>query len=167
MAQSQSLETQGSSQRMRDSDLVEQSHSTYNIYVDGNSRSMTIPAAVRIEKDEMLQIRRGKCGETTVYLKAISESVSSSEAAGEPTVDGVVEKQVRNNGQSRWKVRECNEGQTIFTIPSCFEWDCFGEESPQVLVSGWEGGEIRYLMAVPVRFWPGPVGVAGGLELPE
>lgn len=167
MAQAQSGRTQAPSDRTHDSRLVEQAHSRYKVYVDGNSRSMTIPAEVEIRKDQMLRMRRGMCGEQTVYLKAIPDSVSPTRANPESTVAGVREKQVRNHGQSRWKVRECHKGQTIFTIPSCFGWDCFGKDSSQVVVSGWVDGEIRYLMAIPVRFWAGPEGVAGGLELPR
>jgi hypothetical protein len=160
MAQTSSFGTQAPS-------VVEQSHGDYGIYEDGNSRSLTIPAKVNISKDEMLRMRKGVCGDQIVYLKAVPESVSLSEAQTESTVPNVTEEQVQNQGRTHWEVRECSKGQTIFTVPSCFGWDCFGSESRQILVSGWADGKTNYLMAIPARFWTGPEGVAGGLEPPE
>lgn len=158
---------QASPRRTHTPAVVEQSHSDYTVYEDGNSRSLTIPSNVTISKDEMLRMRKGEYGEQTVYLKAIPESVSPSEAQPESTVPGVTEQQVQNQGKTHWAVRECSKGQTIFTIPSCFGRDCFGKDCQQILVSGWADDETRYVMAIPVRFWTGPEGVAGGLELPN
>jgi virulence-associated protein VagC len=167
MAQASSHGTQAPSGETDAARLVEQSHGDYNVFRDGNSRSFTIPAKVNIGKDEMLRMRKGKCGEQTVYLKAIPESVAPSEVNPESTLDDVREEQVQNQGKTHWVVRECSKGQKISTVPSCFGWDCFGEDSEQILISGWVGGETRYLMVIPVRFWTGPEGVAGGLEPPN
>jgi hypothetical protein len=120
--------------------------------------------------EEMLRMRRGLYDGETVYLKAIPDSLSPSEVPQSP-VDGVREKQVYSQGRSRWTIRKCSKGQEVMTIPKCINKDTNGDgfekESSEVVISGWIDGEIRYLMAIPVRFWTGPKGIAGGLDLPE
>lgn len=127
---------------------------------------MTIPAPVRLTTGDSFEMWRGKYEGKTVYLKAIPDAVSIPlDAMSQPVADKVTEEQVYDRGRSRWKVRECSKGERTFTIPACCTREQFGKESPQVLVSGWVNGEIGYLMTVPVRFWSGPEGIAGGLEL--
>lgn len=146
----------------------EQAHGRYAIYEHGHSRTMTIPAPVGMEKDDSFEMWRGQYEGETIYLKAIPVSTTTPpDVDAHPIPVGVTEEQVYDRGRSQWKVRECSKGERTFTIPACCASEQFGEESPQVLVSGWAGGEIGYLMTVPVRFWSGPEGIAGGLEFRE
>ena len=129
---------------------IEQPYSQYSIHPSGNSKTVTIPRATRVESGTTVCLREGWYEDTIIYLKAVSLDAALDGLPGTETTMTTCEGEtIHEHERCTLTVRGKGTDDKGLTIPATCETDQFAEKSEPMVVSGITENEFVYLKLIP------------------
>lgn len=129
---------------------IEQPYSQYSIHPSGNSKTVTIPRAMRIESGTTVCLREGWYEDTIIYLKAVALDAALDGLPGTETTTTTREGEtILERDRCTLTVRGKGTEDKGLTIPATCETDQFAEKTEPMIVSGITENEFVYLKLIP------------------
>ena len=129
---------------------VEQPYGQYRVHTSGNSKTVTVPRALRMESGTEVSLRAGRYGDRVVYLKAIPLEALLDGLPGtqaDPRLDTT--ETVTEEKVCTLTVRGANTDQKELTIPNDCKTSRFAEETEPMVVAGTIEDGVAYFKLIP------------------
>lgn len=129
---------------------IERPHSQYSIHPSGNSKTVTIPRATRVESGTTVCLREGRYEGSIIYLKAVSLNAALNGLPGtETTTTTAKGETITEHERCTLTVRGRGTNDKGLTIPATCKTDRFAEKTEPMVVSGITEDEFVYLKLIP------------------